>query len=189
MYTHYSHQKKKAWQYICIAHCTRCICDRSFSFFLPLYLSKQCSHKSTLRPTAALTFVQNLSVVLLSTSVAKIYRKKLAAGAWDGRSREKSDGGGEISSVRGEEAAAKTFYIAIAMENTAVALLGFFMYAFFNHAPHDNGNDYGDGVNLLQHGYCEHPFSSHYFCIAVLCGCIDAVSIMSLQMNKIHIIF
>ena len=76
--------------------------------------------------------MQNLSVVLLSTSVAKLYRDKLAvATCGTGKSGE----GGEISTmgkgVIGDKAA-RVFYIAIALENMAVALLGFYMHLSFN---------------------------------------------------------
>lgn len=69
---------------------------------MPLYLSKQCS-QSTLRPTAALSFVQNLSVVLLSTSVAKVY-KKVSSG----------------------------FLFATIFENVAVVLIGVFLHVFLS---------------------------------------------------------
>ena len=92
-----------AWKSICIAHLTRCVCDRSYSFFLPLYISKFCH--GSFRPTAALSIVQNITVALLSTSVANVY---------------KSSSGSSKSA----------FVISTAIENVAVALGGIFISLF-----------------------------------------------------------
>lgn len=129
--------------------------------------------------------MQNLSVVLLSTSVAKLYRKKLAVVA---RGTEGSGEYGETSGMGRRVAgdmAARVFYIAIALENIAVALLGFFIYSFLNGNSSSDGDGEVEGT-LLQIDYCEHPFSSSYFCIAVFCGCIDAIfsSLLSMVISK-----
>lgn len=151
-------RKKKAWQYICIAHLTRCLADRSFSFFLPLYLSKQCSN-STLRPTAAFALVQNLAVTLLSTTVAKRYKDV-------------------VKKKKGSSA----FIIATILENVAVALVGIFIYVYLNNNDNNNDGKSEYMSSLLQRNredHCDNPLSSNYFRLALLCGSIDAVSFLA----------
>ena len=97
-----------AWNSICIAHLARCVCDRSYSFFLPLYISKFCS--GSFRPTAALSIVQNITVALLSTSVANVY---------------KSSG-------------PNAFLIATAIENAAVATGGMFIAMYVQQSDIDD---------------------------------------------------
>lgn len=63
-----------AWRYICTAHAVRCLADRSWKFFIPLYLSRMCL-SSSLRPTAAISIAQSLAVATLSTTVANRYRR------------------------------------------------------------------------------------------------------------------
>jgi len=94
-----------AWMWICLAHTARCLADRSYSFFLPLFFSSQCT-SSALRPTATVTIVQNLAVALLSTTVAKLYDKS-------------GKGGFEV------------FTKATLLENLAVAAGGSIIYSTF----------------------------------------------------------
>lgn len=94
-----------AWKWICLAHTTRCLADRSYSFFLPLFFSSQCS-KSALRPTAIVTIVQNIAVALLSTTIAKIY-------------------------TRSKNVGLDIFIKATVLENLAVAVGGAIIYSTF----------------------------------------------------------
>ena len=68
--------RRSAWKSICVSYAVRCIADRSWSFFLPLYLSRGCG--SSLRPTAALSLTQNLAVATLSTGAADLYQSMQA---------------------------------------------------------------------------------------------------------------
>lgn len=157
----------KAWNYICAAHLIRCLGDRSFSFFLPLYLSKQCQ-TSSLRPTAALTIVQNLSVALFSTSVANLYKKKLR-GRGNGENKSKK----KIRDV-GISFASDPFSTATILENGAVALTAVFLYMFLQ--QNSGMRTYDERGESSTQNYCDNPLSSSYFCIALVCGCIDVVS-------------
>ena len=202
--------KRSCWTYICIAHSIRCLSDRSFSFFLPLYLSKQQCHarsgsginsrsRASLRPTAALTFAQNLSVVLLSTTVAKLFRKnsiltrcptssRLSSSPRTFISPANTNVNTNVNSNQGKNANSllRNFILATILENVAVVLLGLFIHAFLSNNGGLNNDERGatgaatannnNNNNNNNSSACDDPFSSNYFCMAVFCGCIDAVS-------------
>ncbi len=143
-----SKHKHEAWTYICIAHLMRCLGDRSFSFFVPLYLSRQCT-SSALRPTAALSFVQNLAVVLLSTSAAKIYKRV------------------SVSS----SSSSSSFLYATILENTAVVFMGAFLHSFLQQSETSSSTAVDSSFSS-----CDDPLSSPSFRLALACGAVDAVS-------------
>lgn len=65
-------ETSKAWVSICVAHAVRCLTDRSWNFFLPLYLSKPCGN--SLRSIAAVELAQGIAITTLSTTAATAYR-------------------------------------------------------------------------------------------------------------------
>lgn len=97
--------RRRAWRSVCAAHAVRCVADRSWSFFLPLYLSRGC--KGSLRPTAAFSLTQNLAVAMLSAAAADLYQ-----------SIQRSNGG------------LSAFVRATILENCAVVLGGLLLVAF-----------------------------------------------------------
>lgn len=140
----------QAWKWICLAHATRCLGDRSYTFFLPLFLSSQCT-TSALRPTATMTIIQNLAVALLSTKVAKLYSRQRARGA-----------------------SVDMFVKATLLENLAVALGALMIYLAFLMDASDVDGD-GDGADAA-FLVCSSPLSSSRFRYALFFAAIDAVS-------------
>mmetsp|Transcript_12789 Transcript_12789/g.18630 ORF Transcript_12789/g.18630 Transcript_12789/m.18630 type:complete len:166 (-) Transcript_12789:1125-1622(-) len=140
----------QAWKWICLAHATRCLGDRSYTFFLPLFFSSRCK-TSALRPTATMTIIQNLAVALLSTKIAKMYSSRQAKGK-----------------------SLDMFVKATLLENLAVALGALMIYAAFSKKTSD-----GDGTDVALL-VCSSPLFSSRFRYALVFAAIDAVSNQSL---------
>mmetsp|Transcript_26579 Transcript_26579/g.40338 ORF Transcript_26579/g.40338 Transcript_26579/m.40338 type:complete len:499 (+) Transcript_26579:4-1500(+) len=138
----------QAWKWICIAHATRCLGDRSYTFFLPLFFSSQCKTTSALRPTATVTIVQNLAVALLSTKIAKIY------------SHNNNNNNNRREAKQGKSCL-DMFVKATVLENFAVALGALIIYVAFSKE-----------TTLL---VCSNPLSSSRFRYALIFAAIDAV--------------
>ena len=66
-------RQQSAWHRLCAAHAVRCFGDRTWAFFLPLYLSTACP--DSLRPSACVALVQELAVVVGSNAVASWYNR------------------------------------------------------------------------------------------------------------------
>ena len=61
------------WRLICFAHGVRCLGDRTWDFFLPMFLAQACPN--SLRASASVCLLQNLGVVFCSTMAARAYRQ------------------------------------------------------------------------------------------------------------------
>lgn len=146
-----------AWRYVCVSYAVRCVADRSWSFFLPLYLSRGgCG--SSLRPTAALSLTQNLAVAAVSTAAANAYQRHC-----------QSHKGGQSTVNRPLQA----FVRATLLENAAVVCGGLLLVLFA-------------GAANQSPELCSSPLQSNVYLLALLCGSIDAIcsSLLSTVVSK-----
>mmetsp|Transcript_7807 Transcript_7807/g.11215 ORF Transcript_7807/g.11215 Transcript_7807/m.11215 type:complete len:620 (+) Transcript_7807:55-1914(+) len=152
-------QRIKSWHCLCIAHFWRCLSDRSWSFFLPLYLSKHCQ---SIKPTSIVTFVQNLSIVLGGTHIASYYSN----------AKQKSS----KSSYR------YFFTIGIIVENVCVALGGALVYYVVSREV-QRGNPQ---TSLHGDDFCQQPLHSIPFNIGLICMAIDSIfsSFLGMMVSK-----
>mmetsp|Transcript_23076 Transcript_23076/g.35614 ORF Transcript_23076/g.35614 Transcript_23076/m.35614 type:complete len:568 (-) Transcript_23076:1097-2800(-) len=135
-------RREKSWHCLCVAHFWRCLSDRSWSFFLPLYLSKHCG---SIKPTSVVTFVQNLSIVLGGTQVANLFRR--------------------------QKSVSLAFTVGTIVENSAVALGGALIcYVVASSAGQSNNHNFDHG-DFCQQPLHSIPFIIGLVCMAIDAVC------------------